>query len=61
MNKFYFQLNGDIIIDAINYPHGDYVEVELEEDQLPAGINSGCYRLIDGEYILDEELEALIE
>lgn len=56
MKTFYFQLNGDIITDVIEYAHEGYIPVDLEETHLPAGINGGWYRLIDNEYVLDEEL-----
>lgn len=55
--KHYFKLDGDIIVDAIQYPFDGYVEAELPEITLPAGINGGWYRW-DGEgYALDEELK----
>jgi hypothetical protein len=55
---FWFQLNGDIITDAIEYEHSGYVKVTLEQTHLPAGINAGFYRLTDGEYVKDEALYA---
>jgi len=61
MKKFYFQLDGDIITDVIEYPHGNYVEVELDQTHLPSGINAGYYRLNGNIYTLDEELKDLSE
>lgn len=59
MKKFYFKLQGDIIVDAIEYPYGDYVEVELDHTHLPAGINGGYYRLNGSVYSIDEQLKAI--
>ena len=39
MKTFYLALDGDIIVDAIEYPHDGYIEVELPATHLPAGIN----------------------
>lgn len=44
MKTFYLALDGDIIVDAIEYPHDGYIEVELPVTHLPAGINGGWYR-----------------
>ncbi|MGP3788156.1 hypothetical protein [Paenibacillus sp. 1A_MP2] len=57
MSKFYFQLDGDIIRDAITYPYEGYTEVELDTTYLPAGINAGYYRLQDGVPVLDQALK----
>lgn len=57
MKKFYFKLDGDIITDAIEYTHEGYIEVELPETHLPAGINGGWYRWNGTTYVLDEELK----
>lgn len=56
MKKFYFKLSGDIITDAIDYPHAGYTEVELDETHLPSGINAGYYRLQNGVYAVDDIL-----
>ncbi|WP_427050365.1 hypothetical protein [Paenibacillus sp. TC-CSREp1] len=56
--KIYFQLDGDIIRDAITYPHDGYTEVELDLTHLPAGINAGYYRLQDGIPVLDSALKS---
>jgi hypothetical protein len=55
--KHYFKLGGDIIVDAIQYPHEGYIEVELPDVILPAGINGGWYRWNGTNYLLDEELK----
>jgi hypothetical protein len=59
MKKFYFQLDGDIITDAIEYPHEGYVESELDATHLPPGINAGYFRFIDGDFVLDENLKEI--
>ena len=56
MKKFYFLLDGDIITDAIDYEVEGYVEVELNQTHLPAGINGGYYRLNGTHYAKDETL-----
>lgn len=61
MITVYFQLNGDIITDAISYPHGDYVEVELDVEHLPVGINAGYYRWDGDTYAIDDELKSQID
>ena len=57
MKKFYFLLNGDIITDAIDYQVAGYVEVELNQTHLPAGINGGYYRFNGTNYAIDEALK----
>lgn len=57
MTKFYFQLDGDIIRDAITYPHEGYTEVELDMTHLPAGINAGYYRWTGTTFEIDESLK----
>ncbi|WP_339182898.1 hypothetical protein [Paenibacillus sp. FSL R5-0701] len=57
MNKFYFQLDGNIIRDAITYPHEGYTEVELDMTHLPAGINAGYYRWNGTNFEIDESLK----
>ena len=56
MKKFYFLLDGDIITDAIDYQVAGYVEVELDQTHLPAGINGGYYRFNGTHYAKDETL-----
>lgn len=48
MTKFYLQVqpNG-VITDAIEYPHEDYIEVELQLP-LPVGLTGGWFKLEDG-------------
>nr|WP_154957426.1 hypothetical protein [Paenibacillus xylanexedens] len=55
--RFYLQLDGDIIRDAITYPYDGYTEVDLDTTHLPAGINAGYYRLQDGVPVLDQALK----
>ncbi|PZT54129.1 hypothetical protein [Paenibacillus silvae] len=59
--KFYFQLDGDIIRDAITYPYDGYTEVDLDTTYLPAGINAGYYRLQDGVPVLDLTLKEEVD
>jgi len=76
MKKWYIQLDDNLVIkDIIEYPYSDYIEVEMEENSLPAGINGGWFKLEDGiegnkvfvEYselkpiTKDEEIESLKE
>lgn len=57
MKNWYFQIDaGNIITDVISTPHEGYVEVSLEDETMPVGINAGCFRLIDGAYVKDQEL-----
>lgn len=56
MKKFYLQVQNDgTITDAIEYPHNDYVEVELE--YLPVGVYGGWWKLEDGELVEYPELK----
>lgn len=57
MKKFYFRLNNDIITDAIEYEVYGYIEVELNQTHLPAGINGGYYRWNGTSYYIDEQLK----
>lgn len=52
--KFYLQVQSDdVITDAIEYAHGNYVEHEAEF--LPAGVNGGWFKLENG--VIVEHLE----
>jgi hypothetical protein len=58
---FYLKIkaNDNIILDAIDYPFNGYTQVEINlgaGESLPVGINSGCYRLVNGSYVKDQEL-----
>lgn len=55
--KFYFLLDGDIIRDAITFPHPGYTEAELDLAHLPAGINAGYYRWDGESFVLDQALK----
>lgn len=61
MKDFYFLLEGNIIRDVIEFAHPGYVKITLNQTHLPAGINAGYYRMIDGQYLLDEQLKQEIE
>jgi len=56
MKKFYFKLDSDIITDAIEYAVEGYIEVELDQTHLPAGINAGYYRWTGTAYEKDDAL-----
>jgi hypothetical protein len=56
MKAYWFQLNGDIITDAIEYEYEGYIHVELAEHILPAGIRAGWYRWDGESYQFDQEL-----
>jgi len=56
MKKFYLQVQPDgTITDAIEYPHGNYVEVEL--DHLPIGVYGGWWKLENGQLVEYPELK----
>lgn len=50
MKKFYFK------VDAIDYPYNGYIEVELPDTHLPAGINGGWFKLENGQIVEYPEL-----
>lgn len=56
MKSYWLRLDGDIITDAIQYEHQDFIHVELIEEQLPAGINGGWYRWDGTNYHFDQQL-----
>lgn len=57
IKTFYVQLADDNAIkDVVENPHENYVEVQLETP-LPAGINGGWYKLIDGVLVEFPELK----
>lgn len=56
MAKFYLQVREDsVITDAIEYPHGDYIEVEA--DVLPPGVHGGWFKLEEGKIVEYPELK----
>jgi len=76
MKKWYLKLDqNNFILDIIEYPYEDYIEVEMPNLSLPSGINGGWFKLEDGiegnkvfvEYpelkpiTKDEEIESLKE
>ena len=57
MKTFYFKVSpNNVITDAIDYPYEGYVEVQLPDIQLPAGINGGWWNLVNGELVEIVEL-----
>jgi hypothetical protein len=56
MKSYWFQLDNDIILDAIEYPYLGYTHVELDDMFLPAGINGGWYRWDGTAYHFDQAL-----
>lgn len=53
---FYIKVNQEgIITDCIDYPHVGYVEYDVTE--IPQGIGSGYYKLIDGKAVVQPELK----
>jgi hypothetical protein len=56
MKSYWFLLNDDIIVDAIEYEHADFIKVQLPDEQLPAGINGGWYRWDGSAYHFDQAL-----
>ena len=61
MKDFYFKLNGTVITDAIDYPYEGYTKVTLAENQLPAGINGGWWKLENGVAVEYPELKPIDE
>jgi hypothetical protein len=61
MKKWYLQLNGDIITDVIEYSVEGYIEVQLSETHLPAGINGGWYRWNGTNYVLGSALKQVVD
>jgi hypothetical protein len=55
MMTFYIKLNGDIIVDIIEYPYADYIPAEIELP-LPVGIHGGWYRWDGSTYHFDQAL-----
>lgn len=54
--KIYLQVRPDgIVTDCITYPHGDYVEHEV--DYIPQGINGGWFKFIGGKVVEVPELK----
>ena len=52
--KWYLQLNADnTITDAVDYVHEGYIEVELPDTHLPAGINGGWFTCNGTTYVED--------
>jgi len=49
MKKWYLKLDqNNFILDIIEYPYEDYIEVEMPNLSLPSGINGGWFKLEDG-------------
>lgn len=66
IKSYWFKLDGDIIVDAIEYQYEGYTPAELYEEYLPVGINAGWYRWDGTAYHFDQALydaatELLIE
>jgi hypothetical protein len=54
MKTWYLKLDvNNIILDAIEYPFEGYIEVQLSDTQLPAGINGGWYTWNGAAYVED--------
>jgi hypothetical protein len=52
MKTWYLKLDvNNVILDAIEYPYEGYTEVQLDEAQLPAGINGGWYTWTGTTYV----------
>jgi hypothetical protein len=52
-NKFYFRIEDGYIVDVIRYNRDNYVFYGIST--LPDDIMCGCYKIIDGELVLDQE------
>lgn len=55
MMTFYIKLDGDIIVDILEYQYAEYIPVELELP-LPVGFYGGWYRWDGSTYHFDQEL-----
>ena len=55
MMTFYLKLDGDIIVDILEFQYSDYIPAELELP-LPAGIYGGWYRWDGSAYHFDQQL-----
>jgi hypothetical protein len=55
MTTFYIKLDGDIIVDILEYQYADYIAVELELP-LPVGFYGGWYRWSGTTYYFDQQL-----
>jgi hypothetical protein len=54
MKTWYLKVDvNTIILDAIEYPFEGYIEVQLPDTQLPAGINGGWYTWNGTAYVED--------
>ena len=52
MKTWYLKLDvNNVIVDAIEYPFEGYIEVQLTDTQLPAGINGGWYTWNGTDYV----------
>ena len=61
VKKWYLKLSSDnIILDVIEYPFEGYIEVELPDTSLPAGINGGWYRWNGTTYQEDSTLKPVM-
>lgn len=56
---FWFALDGDVIIDAVDYAVTGYTKVVLPLTHLPAGINAGYYRWTGTVFERDNDLYGL--
>ena len=56
MKRFYIQVDANgYITDCIEFPHGDYIQVDLELP-LPESFIAGIYKYLEsGDFELDEE------
>jgi len=62
MKKWYFKLDeNNVILDVIEYPFEDYIEVQLSAIQLPSGINGGWFKLEDNKIVEYSELKPINE
>jgi hypothetical protein len=55
MTTFYIKLNGDIIVDILEYAYPEFIEVQLELP-LPSGFYGGWYRWDGTDYHFDQSL-----
>ncbi|OPX87010.1 MAG: hypothetical protein A4E53_02665 [Pelotomaculum sp. PtaB.Bin104] len=61
MKTWYFKIDvNNIILDAIEYPNEGYIEVQLPDTHLPAGINGGWYKWMGTAYVVDDVLKSSI-
>jgi hypothetical protein len=56
----YLKLNGNIIVSALEFEQDGFEPFDIGEQEIPAGLYSGWFRFIDGQFIFDEALHSAV-